>query len=142
MEWSLVSISQSPGAARSYLTSVSITDIQAYHELEVKQKPLGLIKPNFEVPTPPLRPAVYPPQFRDLPPPGLDLYDLDEQFASERVRLAQLCNKCGNDDLEYFVRECGEILGVSTKITSADRDGKHILGHIFEQIVEAKKMQD
>ena len=108
----------------------------------MKQKPLGLIKPNFEVPTPPLRPAVYPPQFRDLPPPGLDLYDLDEQFASERVRLAQLCNKCGNDDLEYFVRECGEILGVSTKITSADRDGKHILGHIFEQIVEAKKVHD
>jgi len=25
---------------------------------------------------------------KDLPPPGLDLYDLDENFAGERVKLA------------------------------------------------------
>jgi len=114
--------------------------VKAYYELGVKHRQLALIKPNFVVPTPPLRPAAYPPQFRDLPPAGLDLYDLDDQFASEKERLAQLCNKCGDDDLEYFVRECGEILGVSNKITSGDRDGKHVLGHVLQQIVEAKKL--
>jgi len=114
--------------------------VRAYYELGVKHKPLVLIKPNFEVPTPPLRPAVYPPQFRDLPPPGLDLYDLDDQFASEKVRLAQLCNKCTDEDLEYYVRECGEILGVTTKIKGASRDGKNILGHVLDQIVDAKKI--
>lgn len=116
--------------------------VHAYYELGVKHKPLVLIKPNFSVPTPPLRPAVYAPQFRDLPPPGLDLYDLDDHFASEKVRLAQLSNKCSDEDLEYFVRECGEILGVSTKIKApvAERDGKHVLGHVLDQIVDAKKI--
>lgn len=37
---------------------------------------------------------VFPPQFRELPAPNLDLFDLDEQFSSEKVRLAQQTNKC------------------------------------------------
>jgi len=37
---------------------------------------------------------VFPPQFRELPAPCLDLFDLDEQFSSEKVRLAQQTNKC------------------------------------------------
>ena len=40
---------------------------------------------------------------KDLPPPGLDLFDLDEQFASEKIKMAQLTNKCTDDDVEYFV---------------------------------------
>lgn len=36
------------------------------------------------------------PQFRELPPPALDLFDLDEQFSSCKTRLAQLTNKCKN----------------------------------------------
>jgi len=37
---------------------------------------------------------VFPPSFRELPPPKLDLFDLDEHFTSEKARLAQLTNKC------------------------------------------------
>ncbi len=37
---------------------------------------------------------VFPPALSDLPPPMLDLFDLDETFSSEKVRLAQLTNKC------------------------------------------------
>lgn len=37
---------------------------------------------------------VFQPAFRDLRPPMLDLFDLDETFSSEKVRLAQLSNKC------------------------------------------------
>ena len=37
---------------------------------------------------------VFPPQFCELPAPSLDLFDLDEHFSSERVRIAQLTNKC------------------------------------------------
>ena len=47
-----------------------------------------------------------------LNPAVQDLFDLDDSFSSERVRLAQLTNKCNEDDLEYFVRECGEIFMV------------------------------
>uniref|UniRef100_A0A673G3N0 Intraflagellar transport protein 52 homolog n=1 Tax=Sinocyclocheilus rhinocerous TaxID=307959 RepID=A0A673G3N0_9TELE len=83
---------------------------------------------------------VFQPAFRDLPPPMLDLFDLDETFSSEKVRLAQLSNKCTDDDLEFYVRKCGDILGVTGKLDKDKRDAKHILEHVFFQVVEFKKI--
>ncbi|KAL7843350.1 hypothetical protein AOLI_G00248620 [Acnodon oligacanthus] len=114
--------------------------IRAYKQLNVKHEPLQLITPQFETPLPPLQPAVFQPAFRDLPPPMLDLFDLDETFSSEKVRLAQLSNKCTEDDLEFYVRKCGDILGVTGKLDKEKRDAKHILEHIFFQVVEFKKL--
>ena len=37
---------------------------------------------------------IFPPSFCEIPPPGLELFDLDESFSSEKVRLAQLTNNC------------------------------------------------
>ena len=45
----------------------------------------------------------------------------------------------GESDLEYYVRECGDILGVTSKLASDKRTGKHILEHVFAQLVEFKK---
>jgi hypothetical protein len=53
-----------------------------YDALSVKHEPLSLIPPQFETPLPPLAPAVFPPAFREPPPPALDLFDLDEQVTS------------------------------------------------------------
>ncbi|XP_013881049.1 intraflagellar transport protein 52 homolog [Austrofundulus limnaeus] len=114
--------------------------INAYTKLNVKHEPLQLITPQFETPLPQLQPAVFPPALSDLPPPMLDLFDLDETFSSEKVRLAQLTNKCTDEDLEFYVRKCGEILGVTPKLDKAQRDAKHILEHIFFQVVEFKKL--
>ncbi|XP_033823092.1 intraflagellar transport protein 52 homolog [Periophthalmus magnuspinnatus] len=114
--------------------------ISAYKQLNVKSEPLQLITPQFETPLPPLQPAVFPPSTSDLPPPMLDLFDLDESFSSEKVRLAQLTNKCTEDDLEFYVRKCGEILGVTAKLDKEKRDAKHILEHVFFQVVEFKKL--
>lgn len=44
------------------------------------------------------------------------------------------------DDLEFYVRKCGEILGVTVKLDKDKRDAKHILEHVFFQIVEFKKL--
>uniref|UniRef100_UPI00398F289F intraflagellar transport protein 52 homolog isoform X1 n=1 Tax=Pristiophorus japonicus TaxID=55135 RepID=UPI00398F289F len=112
--------------------------ITAYEQLNVKHESLQLIQPQFETPLPTLQPAVFPPSFRELPAPTLDLFDLDETFSSEKVRLAQLTNKCTDDDLEFYVRKCGDILGVSNRQDS--RDAKDILEHIFFQVVEFKKL--
>uniref|UniRef100_A0A8C1RX38 Intraflagellar transport protein 52 homolog n=1 Tax=Cyprinus carpio TaxID=7962 RepID=A0A8C1RX38_CYPCA len=112
----------------------------ASKQLYVKHEALQLITPQFETPLPPLQPAVFQPAFRDLPPPMLDLFDLDETFSSEKVRLAQLSNKCTDDDLEFYVRKCGDILGVTGKLDKDKRDAKHILEHIFFQVVEFKKI--
>nr|XP_033818996.1 intraflagellar transport protein 52 homolog isoform X2 [Geotrypetes seraphini] len=114
--------------------------IKSYEQLNVKHEALQLIQPQFEPPLPVLKPAVFPPTFRELPPPTLDLFDLDETFSSETARLAQITNKCTEDDLEFYVRKCGDILGVTNSLPRDEQDAKHILEHIFFQVVEFKKL--
>eukprot|EP00928_Gymnodinium_smaydae_P079521 TRINITY_DN63423_c0_g1_i1.p1 TRINITY_DN63423_c0_g1~~TRINITY_DN63423_c0_g1_i1.p1 ORF type:complete len:449 (-),score=78.09 TRINITY_DN63423_c0_g1_i1:89-1435(-) len=113
--------------------------VKLYSLLGVKHEPLTLIPPQFETPMPALQPAVFPPCLREPPAPALDLFDLDEQFASERVRLAQLTNKCTDDDLDFYIRQAGEILGVTRKLKDR-KSAKHILEHIFKDLVAYKKM--
>lgn len=112
--------------------------VKLYQQLGVKHEPLTLIPPQFETPMPALQPAVFPPCLREPPPPSLDLFDLDEQFASERLRLAQLTNKCTDDDLDFYIRQAGEILGVTQKLQQ--KTAKHILEYIFRELVGYKKM--
>ncbi|XP_066243850.1 intraflagellar transport protein 52 homolog isoform X3 [Saccopteryx leptura] len=114
--------------------------IKAYEQLNGKHEPLQLIQPQFETPLPALQPAVFPPSFRELPPPPLELFDLDETFSCEKARLAQITNKCTEEDLEFYVRKCGDILGVTNKLPKDQQDAKHILEHIFFQVVEFKKL--
>ncbi len=52
--------------------------LNIYKTLKIKHEPLTLIPPQFETPMPALQAAVFPPTMKDLPPPGLDLFDLDE----------------------------------------------------------------
>lgn len=87
--------------------------LELYKLLGVKHEPLTLIPPQFETPMPALQAAVFPPSLKELPPPGLDLFDLDEQFSGEKIKMAQLTNKCSDDDVEYYIKECGDILGVT-----------------------------
>lgn len=57
----------------------------------------------------------------------------------KRVRLAQITNKCNNEDLDYFVKECGDILGVSDKVGNKS-NAKAIIRHVLEQLVNFKKL--
>jgi intraflagellar transport protein 52 len=116
--------------------------IQVYELLGVPHEPLTLIPPQFECPLPKLSPATFPPAMREPAPPALDQFDLDEHFAKEGLRLAQLTNKCipgGEEDLEYYIAESGEILGIIPELPFGERSAKHILFHIFKHIVEFKK---
>ena len=117
----------------------------------MKHENLSLIPPEFECPLPPLAPAVFPPQLRELPPPALDQFDLDEHFASSRQRLAQLTNKCtSSEDLDYYIKEAGEILGVTGALQERAAKGgadakkatgaKHVLHFIFSELVRFKKV--
>lgn len=58
--------------------------IGLYTELNVKHDTLGIIPPQFETPLPPLQLAVFDPIIRDFDNPNLELFDLNEQFASEK----------------------------------------------------------
>ena len=105
----------------------------------MKHEPLTLIKPQFEVPMPPLKPAVYPPVFRDCEPPALELFDLEDYFASETSRLNQLTNKCSEHDLDLFVKEFGNIAGISGRMPADQRGAKQILEFVVTQLFEFKR---
>jgi intraflagellar transport protein 52 len=48
-----------------------------------------------------------------------------------RVRLAQLTNKCLNEDLEYFVKESGDIIGIGDKVKN--RNSAHsFMSYVLE----------
>ncbi len=121
-------------------TSLIPMAVQLYEDLGVKHDPLTLMTPQFEVPLPPLQPAVFPPILNDPPPPPLELFDLDEQFASEKVRLAHLTNMCNDDDVEYYIKEAGEILGIGNKLKADKRGAAHILEFVLQRIVSWKKL--
>ncbi|KAA6401768.1 MAG: putative Intraflagellar transport protein 52 [Streblomastix strix] len=95
--------------------------LNLYRQMSLPHQILALVPPEFEVPLPSAKFAVFPPQFRELPKPHLELFDLEEEFASERVALAKLTNKCTNaeDELESFVQESGEILGINALFAQA-----------------------
>ena len=58
--------------------------IKCFEQLGVKHETLTLIPPQFETPMLGLMPATFNPILRELPPPNLELFDLDDEFASEK----------------------------------------------------------
>ncbi len=67
----------------------------------------------------------------------MDLYDLDEQFANEKIRLAQLTNKCTDEDIDYYVKQCGDVMGVSNQCNDSSNP-KEILYFIFSELTKFK----
>ena len=119
--------------------------IRVYEKIGLKYEPLTLVTPSFQVPMPPFQPAVFPPQFRELPSPQLELFDLDDAFATHEVQLAQLTNRCAENELEMYIREAGEILGIN-RIMSATMTGndqkitaKRVLDYVTRHLIEWKK---
>eukprot|EP00388_Colpodella_angusta_P025244 GDKK01001986.1.p1 GENE.GDKK01001986.1~~GDKK01001986.1.p1 ORF type:complete len:373 (-),score=39.52 GDKK01001986.1:185-1225(-) len=113
----------------------------AYQKLSLKQEPLTLISPEFQTPLPPTLPATFDPTHLEPPPPALDLFDLDEHFAPEKVRLAQLTNKCTKvEDLEVYITGAADIIGVTKKLRSPrNKDPRALIDHVFRQILQYKK---
>jgi intraflagellar transport protein 52 len=109
--------------------------IKLFKQMDVKHEPLTLIPPTFETPMPSLEPAVFPPSLKELDPPSLELFDLDDHFANEKIKLAQLTNKCTNVD--FFVRQCGDVLGVSKHVQDMENP-KAILHYVFMELVKFK----
>lgn len=103
--------------------------------MDVTHEPLTLIPPTFETPMPSLEPAVFPPSLKELEPPNLELFDLDDHFANQKIKLAQLTNKYTN--IDYYIGQCGEVLGLSSQVQDMDNP-KAILHHVFMELVKFK----
>jgi intraflagellar transport protein 52 len=89
---------------------------------------------------------VFQPLFSELGVPPLELFDLDENFSSERSQLTQLTNKCMEDErkeaddkeLAYYVLECAKIIEPSRddqKVTA-----KEVLHQMGMKIANYKKL--
>ena len=79
------------------------------------------------------------PIIKDFPVPNLELFDLDEQFANEKIKLSQTTNKCTDEDLEYYILEYADILGISGKIDNKN-DPKDVLAYIMKSLINLKKL--
>ncbi|KAI6218585.1 Intraflagellar transport protein 52-like protein [Aphelenchoides besseyi] len=120
--------------------SMWASTIKCYEKLDLKHETLTLVVPAFEVPQPGLQPAVFPPCFRELPPPQLELFDLDDAFSSTETQLAQLANKSTERDVDRFIRDAADLLDVTKSLPADRRGAKDILEHVLMQLVEFKKV--
>eukprot|EP00727_Mastigamoeba_balamuthi_P004639 m51a1_g14173 putative intraflagellar transport protein 52 homolog (456) ;mRNA; r:26028-27781 len=119
-----------------------VTDsIALYKKLNVEHEPLSLIPPQFEAPLPPLQPAVFPPSLPEMMPPALDMFDLDREFASEKVRLAHQTNGCTEEHIEFYIQACAEIVGVTSQLKEdLKQSPKHILEFMLKKLVNWKRV--
>lgn len=128
-------------------TSLVPETLKLYEALSIKHTPLKIITPKFEAPYPTLQAAVFPPCFRELAAPCLELFDLDEAFSSIFSKLAQFTNKYimsensteENVDsyLVDYVSRCSKILGSDT-----EESALHVLLNIGKQIAEFKSIDN
>jgi len=120
------------------LNNAAYPEVHAtFEKLDVPADQLSLIKPNFETPLPQLVPATIPPRFCEPDGPQFELFDLDEALSSERVRLAQITNRCNPEetqDLEYMLTSAGEALGITKDLPEEENNPIGILNHIFQKI--------
>lgn len=110
--------------------------LQLYDKLQVKHETIGLIPPIFETPMLGLTPSVFPPILVELEPPRLELYDLDDEFANQEIKLAQLTNKSTNKDLEYFITESANILGLKNKVNT--NNPHEVLLYVLNSVMKCK----
>lgn len=107
--------------------------------LGLKNEPLETVKPQFDTALPPLTPAVFPPQMREPPGPVLELFDLDDAFASPKTRLAQLAQRTPPKNVEKFIIQAAKILGILPKLPEGKQDAKHVLEYVFTQVARWKR---
>ena len=64
-----------------------------------------------------------------------------QHFASERVRLAQLTNKCKDpENLDFYIRQAAEVLGVTEKLPEGKKSAKHCLEVMMRELVNWKRL--
>ena len=151
IEWFVQKAYKQGGEPVNFELCGLIYDMWKLHQkLNIDYEPLKIIKPQFEIPLPPTQLACFAPIFSELAPPPIELFDLDEAFSSEKTQITQLTNKCFQNtdnkntraidqkELEYFIQECGRILGISHD--DQKMSGKEIINLLSVKIANYKKL--
>jgi intraflagellar transport protein 52 len=122
------------GLFRMDLSNISETHNLA-QTLGIKNEPLETVVPQFDTALPALTPAVFPPQMRDAPGPVLELFDLDDAFASSKTRLAQLAQRANPKNAEQFTLQAAKILGILPKLPADKQTRRGVLEFMFTQVL-------
>ncbi|KRX92107.1 Intraflagellar transport protein 52 -like protein [Trichinella pseudospiralis] len=114
--------------------------LKAYAQLEVKHEPLTLIVPHFEQPLPPLQPsASFPCHISSTWTARFGTV----RFAGRifhRKRSTSASQSKIEDQLENFINDCAECLGIVKHLPAENRTAKHVLQYVFRQLAEFKKL--
>jgi intraflagellar transport protein 52 len=125
------------------LFTMDLSSISETHKLAqtlgIKNEPLETVVPQFDTALPALTPAVFPPQMRDPPAPVLELFDLDDAFASSKTRLAQLAQRANPKNAEQFTVQAAKILGILPKLPQEKQTGRGVLEFMFTQVIRWKR---
>ncbi|KAF7631148.1 Intraflagellar transport protein 52 [Meloidogyne graminicola] len=133
------------------LSSISLEDWpeakRIYERIGLKYEPLTLVIPTFQVPMPPYQPAVFPPQFRELPQPQLELINVtfDLQLRMKFSSRSLQTDVSTENELDMYIREASEILGINKilaeVLTGNDQKitSKRILDYVTRSLLEWKK---
>jgi intraflagellar transport protein 52 len=113
--------------------SVSVANTLGVHDEQ-----LDIVRPVFDTALPPLTPAVFPPQMRVPKDPVLELFDLNDIFASKTARLAMLAQKTPPKNIEKFIIQVSKILNISQKLPAGKDSAKDVLEYVFKYIVKCK----
>lgn len=92
------------------------------------------MKPKFEVPLPKMKLAVFPPEFTSHAPPLLELFDFDQEFASDEVKLTKIANKCTDTELKFFIGESAKICGL--ECDGSDASLRKVLSTTLKAIIK------
>lgn len=122
--------------------------LRAHETLNVKREKLDLIKPEFETPYPNLKPATFDVIFPEPEELVLEKFDLDTEFASPEIRMSQVMRKCTDNDLEFFIKQVGDILNITKDIENENKykkeefygefGAKIILHQVVKTLIKSK----
>ena len=83
-----------------------------------------------------LCPATFPTILEEPQEPDLELHDLDEEFADQETKLAQLTNKCKNSDLNYYIQKAAVVIGLKDIVNT--NNSNEVLFFIIEKMPQNK----
>jgi len=109
--------------------------------LSLKYAALDLINPKFLVPMARLQPSTFLSSLRDLKPPYAELFDLEDECASEKFRLGTILKQTLSTDdiLESLVAGCVRVSGTNIDNLKSGHVGrKGGINQIFRHVVRLK----
>lgn len=66
------------------------------------------------------------------------LYHLIYNLYIFRIKLAQITNTYTDESIDNYIRDCADILGISSKIENKS-DAKAIISYVFNELAAYKK---